>query len=314
MQKTRLAIDGRAVGLMALLSLIWSFQQVVLKVSAVDMAPTLQLGLRSGLSAVLVSLLIRGRGGTLNFSQGLWRPGLLAGLLFSLEYLMVGEGLRFTTASHMVVFLYTAPIFAALGLAWRLPEERLTAVQWVGIGVAFAGVVVTFFGPGSSAATASAPNILWGDFLGLSGGVSWGATTVVIRCSRLSQAPATQTVFYQLAGAFIFLGAASVFMEQTEFRATPILGFSLAFQVLVVSFASFLVWFWLLRTYLASRLGVLSFMTPLFGVILGVCLLGEPLEPGFLVGSILVLAGIVMVSGSEWLPKSGGRRPGSGAS
>lgn len=38
------------------------------------------------------------------------------GGLFGLEFLLVGEGMRHTSASHMVVFLYTAPIFAALGL------------------------------------------------------------------------------------------------------------------------------------------------------------------------------------------------------
>ena len=70
----------------------------------------------------------------------------------------------------------------------------------------------------------------------------------------------------------------------------------LGFQSLVVSFASFLVWFWLLRTYLASRLGVFSFLTPLFGVLLGVWLLGEAIEPRFVAGSVLVLAGIGLVN------------------
>jgi hypothetical protein len=41
------------------------------------------------------------------------------------------------------------------------------------------------------------------------------------------------------------------------------------------------VWFWLLRRYLVSPLGVFSFMTPLIGVAFGVWLLNEPLEPGF---------------------------------
>ncbi|MEY3447255.1 MAG: hypothetical protein RIR45_2010 [Pseudomonadota bacterium] len=54
------------------------------------------------------------------------------------------------------------------------------------------------------------------------------------------------------------------------------------FHSLVVSFASFLLWFWLLRKYLASRLG-------------------EPIEPSFLLGAVPVLVGIVLVSGGEWL-------------
>ena len=61
--------------------------------------------------------------------EGTWRPGLLAGVLFAVEFLLVGEGLRYTTASHLVVFLYTAPIFVALGLHWVRPAERLGAIR-----------------------------------------------------------------------------------------------------------------------------------------------------------------------------------------
>jgi drug/metabolite transporter (DMT)-like permease len=66
----------------------------------------------------------------------------------------------------------------------------------------------------------------------------------------------------------------------------------------VISFASYLAWFWLLRRYLASRISVLSFMTPLFGVTFGVLLLGEPLTPAFGGGAVLVLLGITLVSGA----------------
>ena len=75
----------------------------------------------------------------------------------------------------------------------------------------------------------------------------------------------------------------------------------MAFHTLVVSFASFLVWFWLLRHYLASRLGVFSFMTPLFGIVLGAWLLDEPIELSFVLGAVPVLLGIVLVSGGGWL-------------
>ena len=73
------------------------------------------------------------------------------------------------------------------------------------------------------------------------------------------------------------------------------------FQGLVVSFASYLTWFWLLRRYLASNLAVFSFMTPLFGVTFGVVLLGEPLSLNFLLGAILVLLGITLVSAEQWV-------------
>jgi len=293
----------KATGLMLVLCLVWAMQQIALKATASDIAPVFQLALRSGGALLLVVLFMRWRGESMPIAGGPWRAGLLAGLLFSLEFLLVGEALRHTSAAHVVVFLYTAPVFAALGLHWRLPNERLGALQWLGISLAFAGIVIAFFG-GEAAATAVKPvtgAMLWGDFLALLAGVLWGATTVVIRCSRLSAAPATLTLLYQLGVAFLLLSAASVLSGQTYFHATPMLWASLAFQVLVVSFASFLAWFWLLRQYLASRLGVFTFLTPLLGIVLGAWLLDEAIETRFVLGAIPVLVGIVLVSAHGWV-------------
>jgi drug/metabolite transporter (DMT)-like permease len=169
-------------------------------------------------------------------------------------------------------------------------------VQWLGITLAFGGLALAFFG--RSTGSAAAPgNVLWGDFLGLLAGAAWGATTVVVRCSRLAAIPATQTLLYQLLAAFVLLMAVSFATGQAHFNPTPTVWASLLFHSVVVSFASFLLWFWLLRKYLASRLGVFSFMTPLFGMVLGAWLLQEPIEASFLIGAVPVLIGIILVSG-----------------
>lgn len=145
---SRKPVNTQAAGLMVILSTIWGLQQVVLKVAVVDIAPILQVSLRSGVAAILIWIVLRCRGMQLTFYRETWIPGILVGVLFSLEYLAVGEGLRYTSASHSVVFLHTAPIFAAIALHWKLPEERLHIVQWLGIFVAFAGIFIAFFGRG----------------------------------------------------------------------------------------------------------------------------------------------------------------------
>jgi len=299
---TRKALDSTAIGTMLVLCMLWGLQQVVLKATAHDIAPILQIGLRSGVAALLVGLTMALRGERMRLTDGTLGPGLVVGGLFALEFLLVGEGLRHTSASHMAVFLYTAPIFAALGLHWKLPAERLGPVQWLGIALAFGGIAMAFLGR-SHGATASvdAADMLWGDFLGLLAGMSWGATTLAVRTTTLARAPAAQTLMYQLVAACVLLLLASFATGQTHFNPTPQVWLSLAFHSLVVSFASFLAWFWLLRHYLASRLGVFSFMTPLFGMVFGAWLLNEPIEPSFLAGAIPVLVGIVLVSGGSWL-------------
>lgn len=297
---TRQALDSTAISLMVVLCAIWGLQQVVLKATATDIAPIMQIGLRSGVAALLVWLTMWWRKEPLSLHDGTLRPGVLVGLLFGLEFLLVAEGLRHSTASHILVFLYTAPIFAALGLHWKLPTERLGPVQWLGIALAFGGIAYAFLGRDTP--TGALPdNALWGDFLGLLGGLSWGATTVVVRCSTLSRAPATQTLLYQLIGAFVLLVAGAFMTGQARFNPTPQVWASLVFHSVVVSFVSYLAWFWLLRHYLASPLGVFSFLTPLFGMVFGAWLLAEPIEASFMLGAAPVLIGIVLVSGGGWL-------------
>lgn len=311
MSTSRQPIDAQAMGLMLMLCMLWGLQQVAMKATAPDMSPLMQVALRSGIAALLVGALMVWRGERFSLRDGSFWPGVVVGCLFALEYLLVGLGMRLTSASHMVVFLYTAPLFAALGLHWKLPSERLRPLQWLGIGVAFGGIVLAFSGHAGGAQRGASPlnaDMLLGDALGLLGGMAWGATTVVLRSTKLGQAPATQTLLYQLVAAAVLLLPAAMLMGQAEIRPTAMAWGNLAFQAVVVSFASFLLWFWLLKKYLASQLGVFSFLTPLFGVAFGVWLLGEPLEPRFVAGAGLVLAGIVLVSGHLWLAQALARR------
>ena len=298
----RKALDATASGLMIVLCMIWGLQQVILKMAAPDISPLMQIALRSGLAAILLLPLLYLDKTSQLFNRQNLKAGALVAFLFSLEFFLLAQALQLTSASHAVVLLYTAPIFVALGLHWKLPSERLSLLQWTGIGIAFLGIVVTFLRANSGGSIADR-QMLWGDLLALAGSIAWAATTITVRLSSLAQAAVTQTLFYQLAGSFVLLFGAALVLGQGTIHFTPLVMGSLAFHTLVVSFASFLAWFWLLRNYLASRLGVFSFLTPLFGMAFGVWLLGEKIELNFVIGYALVLLGIVVVSLQGWLRK-----------
>jgi len=293
----RKPLDLFAGLVMVLLCVCWGFQQIAVKLIAADITPIMQMGVRSAIAAVVLGALTLRREGPGAFADGTLPGGLLVGSLFALEFLCIAQGLVLTNASHLVVFLYSAPIFSALGLHLRFAEERLSPLQWAGVLVAFGGIGFSFLGAG----TTVSPRMLAGDALGLLAGLSWGLTTVAIRGSKLSDAPAVKTLFYQVAFAGVALLALAVIVGQTRINLTPAVALNLGFQIVVITLISYVVWFWLLTKYLASRLSILSFLTPLFGVAFGVVILHERLEPSFVVGAILVLAGVSLVSGAELL-------------
>lgn len=295
----RLPLDALATSGMLALCVCWGFQQIAIKLVASDIAPIMQIGLRSAFAALVLAVVVWRAEGLRALRDGTALPGLVVGLLFAGEFLFVAQGLLYTTASHMSVFLYTAPIFAALGLHWLLPEERMQPLQWLGVAIAFGGIAVAFLGKPGQSSQAGAPNMLLGDAMGLAAGLLWGATTVAIRKTSLSEAAPSKTLFYQMGVAAVGLLAYAAATDQGAIRYTQAAVLSVAFQSVVVALSSYLAWFWLLRRYLASRLSILSFMTPLFGVSFGVLILDEPLDSGFVIGAVLVLSGITLVSGGE---------------
>lgn len=262
-------VDLRAFLICVVLSMIWGFQQTAIKASAPDIGPLMQVALRSGGAAFLLWCANR------FWLREKWNmnvkftDALKVGLGFAGEFFFVALGLQYTNASHISVLLYTAPFFAAIGLSIKLPEERLSAIQWAGLVTAFTGIATAFLLPVFLSGSAVPEGEMWlfGDFFGLMSGFCWGLTTISMRATTMNEAPASQMLFCQLASGFAVLLPCAILFGQTHIGLTPLMLSSMGFQTFVVAFASYLVWCQLLKQYLAARLGILVFMTPLFGVL-----------------------------------------------
>lgn len=292
----RKPLDAAAVSLMVLLCLVWGVGHVAAKFAAEGISLVFQSGVRSVLATALLLGWVRWQGTALCGRDGTLWPGILAGLLFAAEFVFIFAGLAATDAARMVVFVYLAPCITAFGLHFLIPQERLDARQWAGVLVAFCGVALAF-GDGFSSGRAT----LLGDFFGVLGALFWALTTILIRASKLASVSAEKTLFYQLAisGPVLLvvawlMGEPGLVRGLEGLTAPVVLAF--AYQCLAVAFASFLAWFWLLRRYLANRMGVFSFLTPLFGVAAGVLLLEEPLTASFAAAAVLVGIGIALVN------------------
>ena len=261
-----------------------------MKFASAEISPILQAGLRSGLGAVLVYAWARWRGVALFARDQSLRPGLLAGLLFGLEFVFIFVGVERTTVSRMVVFLYTAPCFTVLGLHFFVAGERMGWRQGGGVLLAFAGLVLAFIDK-------AAGGSLLGDAFGVLAALFWAATTVLIRATALAKVTATKVLLYQLvvSAAVMFPLSWLVGERGIAVLSAPTL-WAMAYQIVIVAFASYLAWFWLLTRYLAGRLLVFSFLTPLFGVWFGMILMHDQPSLHFFAAAALVVGGIVLVN------------------
>ncbi len=295
MTERKSRLDALAVALLVLCCFLWGLNQVAAKAALPEVPALWQAAVRSAGAAILVWLWARSRGIALFARDGTLAGGLIAGALFAAEFFCIFVGLQYTTASRMVVFIYISPFVVALGMPLIARSERLTPLQVGGLLVAFAGVAWAF-AEGFSR-PAAGPRQSLGDGLGVLAGVLWGATTLAIRGSSLGQASAEKTLFYQLAiSGLALVAAAAIGAAPLHGGLSPLAWSSLAFQTVVVSFASYLVWFWLIRHYPATRLASFTMLTPVFGLVLGALLLGEPVTTRLLIALVTVAVGIVIVN------------------
>ena len=281
-----------AVALMLMLCVSWGFNQIAVKLTLPDVPPMLQAMIRSAGALPVLLLIARLRGVRLFERDGTLGAGLFAGLLFGLEFVLVFRGLKLTSASRAVVFLYTAPFFVALG-SYQFLGERLRASQWSGLGLSFAGVALAIGVPQADVDA----NVLLGDLLVVGGGALWAATTLVVKATPLLRAPPEKALGYQVAVSVPILGFAAWVWGETLTRVPGPLALSLmAYQAIWVVGLTFLIWFALVRTYSASKLSAFTFITPLFGVVASYFIMHDTLTPVFGVAAGLVTAGLYLVN------------------
>ena len=295
MTQRKTQLDALAVTLLVACCFLWGLNQVAVKAAMPEVPALWQAAVRSVVGALLVWGWASYRGIAIFTRDGTGVGGLLAGALFGAEFLCIFVGLQFTTASRMVVFIYISPFVVALGMPFIARAERLSKPQMAGLLLAFAGVAWAF--AEGFTAPAAGPQQLLGDALGVIAGVLWGATTLAIRGSALSSASAEKTLWYQLAiSGGLLVAAALVVGEPLPRQLSALAWSSMLFQVLIVTFASYLVWFWLIRHYPATRLASFTLLTPVFGLVLGALLLNEPITLRLVVALAAVAAGIVLVN------------------
>lgn len=284
-------LDGFAALLMLGLTMTWGFNQVAIKIGNTGFNPLAVAVFRSALGGLLVAAWCRYKGIALFAPDRTLVPGLIAGVLFGAEFALIFLGLDFTTAARGALMVNTMPFFVAAG-AHLLLGERLTGRKVAGMVLAFGGVALVF----SDRLSLPDARALIGDMLMLAAAALWAATTLVIKGSRLSEVAPEKVLLYQLAISALVILPMVPLAGPLLRTATPLAVGSVLFQAAFVVAFTYVLWFWLMRAYPASALSNFAFLSPVFGVVFGGLLLGEPLSGRILLALAMIGAGLLIAS------------------
>lgn len=285
-------VQLRTTLLVLLLALLWGGNVVAIKISLIGLPPFAAAGIRFSMSLPLIAAWAWFRGIPLQPRKRELIPLIVLGLVFTAQIAFLNRGTRLTLAGRATVILHTYPVFVAFLAHFIVPGDRLNPRKLIGVVGAFAGVVVVFWEKLAIGAGGS----LLGDLLCLISGFLLGLLTVLIkRFVQTIDAPRL-LVWQMIFGVPLFFLLYAVFERGSNLEfPVPVIS-ALVYQAVVVGCFCFLTWLSILKHHSPSRLTVLFFSAPLWGLLLSYLLLGEGISVGLAFGTVLVAAGILLVN------------------
>ena len=123
----------------------------------------------------------------------------------------------------------------------------------------------------------------------------WAGIALLTRL-KLSYVSPEMNLLYQLGVSAIVLTAIAPLFGDVIREPNLMIYGVLAFQVLVIVAAGFLLWFWILSIYPTSNMASFGLLAPVFGVFFGWLIFDDPLTPAFVAALLLAGFGIVLVN------------------
>lgn len=284
----RAAFDGLAIALVMFIMFTWGLNQVAIKIGNRGFNPMLMAAGRSALGGLCVFLWCYWKHIPLFRRDGTLKPGILAGLLFGVEFVLIFLAMELTSVGRVALLMNVMPFWVAIGSHFLL-GERMSMRAFIGMCVAFFGVVIVF----ADNSSRPGPYALYGDILALISGVLWGLTTIVIKRSKLALAVPEKILLYQLAVAALvplpFMSLSGPLIREPDLLSV----LSFLFQSMFVVAVTYPLWFWMVRRYPVSKLSNFAFLTPAFGVLLSGLLLNE--QMGWKIFAALALIGLGLI-------------------
>ena len=289
-QKQR--IDTFGATILIVFSALLGLNQVMVKIVNVGMNPIFQAGLRSALAflPVLIYAIITRK--NLSMRDGSFTPGIIIGLFFSAEFILLFTALDYTSVSRASIFFYTMPCWVTLGAHFLIPGDRLTPMRLLGLVLSVVGVVLALI----ENDLASTEKSLTGDIYCLIAAIFWAGIVIVIRTTPLSKTSPEMQLLYQLSVSAIVLLPLSLYLGETFRSPDTLMWFVFAAQVILVVCVGFLTWFWILSIYPPASMASFSFLCPLFGVIFAWLFMNEEISLSIIGALILVSIGIVLIN------------------
>ncbi len=274
-----------------LLCLIWGSTWAAIKIGLTDAPPLYSSAFRFIVAdSVLVAIALLRREKfprDLKVVIKMAYPGVyMFGACYALVYFaegMISSGLT-------SVLFATFPFFVAILSWWMLPEERLAGLGWLGLAIGFAGILVISYDSLSLSG-----NLFLGTTLGIAAPLASAYGVLIYKRQFADERLLPVLIIQMSAGGILLLLTAIVVEQSSSFQFTAASIGSILYLAVAGTVVTFIGYYWLLKRMRVTNASLIAFITPVVAVLIGVVLFSEPLRTITLIGSALILCGVVLV-------------------
>ncbi len=273
-----------------------------MKLGLEDLPPFTFAGLRFAIAALpLAVLMALGRRPVPHLGDW-WLIAWTGLLTFSASYGLVFWGQQYISSGLAALLFATFPLFGMLLAHRALPAERMTVARAAGIFLAIAGVGVVF----SKQLGGQGMLALWGSVAVLLGAAAAAYADVAVKHGGGHLDPVVLTLGQMVAGTppLLMVGYA-VEGSAAAFPWTVRAAIALLYLSIVASALAFVLLYWLIQRMDVTKTMVITLVTPLIAVLLGVLVLREALTWRIVVGGTAILGGVALTAWSPPQPSTG---------
>ena len=289
---TNKSIDGIAALFLIIFSVLLGLNQVLVKLVNEGMHPIFQVALRSTLAIFPILIYCYIRKKKIDFFDGSFLPGLIAGVLFAIEFILLFTALDYSTVTRVSLIFYTMPVWLTVAAHFLIKNDTLTLNKFIGLIIALIGLIFAIYQPVTNY------NIqqFYGDLFSLLASFCWAIIAIMLKTTRLTRSSPETQLLYQLIVSGIILLPISLMLEDfiRDINNQIILFFS--FQVIVIMCLGFIGWLWIMSKYSASSTSSFAFLTPISGVLFGWLMMDDVINEQIFISLFLTCLGIYIIN------------------
>jgi drug/metabolite transporter (DMT)-like permease len=277
-----------------ILCVIWGSTWLFIKLGLENLPPITFAGIRFVIACVILFFYIRLRGIALPDNRRDWGLLALTGVLsFSFNYGLVFWGEQHISSGLAAVLQATLPAFGLVIAHFHLPGERMTWSKIFGVVLGFCGVAVVF----SNQLAIAGGKALAGCVALVLSALFAAYSNVLVKAYGRRLEPAI------LSGGQMFFGLIPLLLigiplegNPFQFHWTPTALVALVYLAVVGSVIAFMLYYWLVQNMDVTKTMLISLVTPVVAVVLGMVVLGEDLSWRTIAGGIMIMVGVRFVT------------------